>query len=148
MVSPLHVDTIVHLTSLLAVSTSTTLKQECAVSKLKYMQLRCRKVQRTCCGISLRKGSIATAATTVTVTTTVEIQPSSDSQDSFLKDGMNMSGKVAMTPTITENVKGLSPPTSAAQALVTLNMRACRIYLSSDANYFPPQPAAWMDVFL
>lgn len=80
------------------------------------MRPKRKKVQRTCCGISLRKGSIATAATTVTVTTTVEIQPSSDSQDSFLKDGMNMSGKVATIPTITENVKELSPPTSAAQA--------------------------------
>lgn len=110
------------------------------------MQLRCRKGQRTCCGISLRKGSIATAATTVTVTTTVEIQPSSDSQDSFLKDGMNMSGKVAMTPTITENVKELSPPISAAQALVTLKTRACRIYLLSDEKLFPAanQPHGWM----
>lgn len=67
----------------------------------------------TCCGIFSRVGSMATAATTVTVTTTVEMQPSSDSQDSFLKEGMNMSGKVATVPAMTENAKGLSPAMSA-----------------------------------
>ena len=68
----------------------------------------------TCFGISSRMGSMATAATTVTVTTTVEMQPSSDSHDSFLKEGMNMSGKTATVPTIIENAKGLSPAISAA----------------------------------
>ena len=69
----------------------------------------------TCCGILSRKGSIATAATTVTVTTTVEMQPSRDSHDSFLKDGMNISGNVATVPTITENANALSPAMSATQ---------------------------------
>ena len=56
---------------------------------------------------------MATAAITVTVTTTVEMQPRRDSQDSFLKLGMNISGKVATMPATTENVNGLSPAMAA-----------------------------------
>ena len=45
---------------------------------------------------------MATAASTVMVTRTVEMQPSIDSQDSFLKDGMNISGAVATVHATTE----------------------------------------------
>ena len=55
------------------------------------------------------KGSMATAARTVMVTRTVEMQPSMDSQDSFLKDGMNINGAVARVHTTTEKWKGLRP---------------------------------------
>lgn len=52
---------------------------------------------------------MATAASTVMVTRTVEMQPSMDSQDSFLKDGMNINGAVARVHTTTEKWKGLRP---------------------------------------
>lgn len=84
----------------------------------------------TCCGILSRKGSIATAATTVTVTTTVEMQPSRDSHDSFLKDGMNIRGNVATVPTTTENANGLKPAMSATQRH-TLSQRNLQNLLDS-----------------
>ena len=49
-----------------------------------------------CIGMCFRWGSRPTAARTVRVTNRVEMQPMSDSQLSFLKEGMNMSGSVAM----------------------------------------------------
>ncbi len=49
-------------------------------------------------GIFSRVGSIATAVTTVAVTSTVLMQPAMDSQDSFLKDGINSSGAIANVP--------------------------------------------------
>lgn len=57
---------------------------------------------------------MATAASTVMVTRTVEIQPSIDSQDSFLKDGMNINGAVARVQTTTEKWNGLRPITRPA----------------------------------
>ena len=69
-------------------------------------------------GIFSRVGSIATAVTTVAVTSAVLMQPAMDSQDSFLKDGMNSSGAIASVP-ISIAVECAPMPSTPEQALAS-----------------------------